>query len=89
MIKMSQRQSIFASNAAKLILWANEQPGMYVTLGEAWRPQEMASLYAQRGMGIARSIHQDRMAIDLNLFLNGEYQSTTAAYKPLGEFWKE
>lgn len=87
-MRLSQRQALFASNIAKLILWANEQPGFYVTLGEAWRPPETAALYAQRGLGIERSLHQDRLACDLNLYIDGDYQTLTSAYKPLGEHWK-
>ena len=35
-----------------------------------------------------KSFHYKQLAIDLNLFRNGRYLKTTAAHKPLGDFWK-
>lgn len=40
------------------------------------------------GSGIRDSLHGDRLAIDLNLFVNGVYQVDAAAYTPLGEEWE-
>jgi hypothetical protein len=37
---------------------------------------------------IAGSFHYQRLAIDLNLFKNGEYLTSTSDHKPLGVFWK-
>ena len=34
------------------------------------------------------SFHYKRLAVDFNLFINGVYQTTTEAHKPLGDFWK-
>jgi len=80
------RQAIFAVNAAKLILHINEA-GYTCTLGEAWRTPEMAAIYAKRGIGIKRSLHCDRLAIDLNLFKDGVYLTGGDAYKQFGEYW--
>lgn len=40
------------------------------------------------GGGIRNSLHGDRLAIDLNLFIAGHYQTQTEAYRPLGEKWE-
>lgn len=40
------------------------------------------------GSGIRNSLHGDRLAIDINLFVNGVYQITTEAYRPIGEKWE-
>jgi hypothetical protein len=58
-----------------------------VTFGEAHRPTWVAAEYARRGLGIATSLHIDRLAIDLNLFIDGKFQTTTAAHKPLADLW--
>ena len=84
---MSVSQSIFAANAAKLILKMSEPP-YSCTFGEAWRPPEMAAVYAKDGRGIKNSLHCKRIAIDLNLFINGEYQKDSMAYKPFGDWWE-
>lgn len=85
---MRKRQSIFLLNVAKLIAWAFEN-GYELTGGELHRTEEQQKIYRQKGLSkIARSKHQDRLAIDLNLFINGVYQTTRAPYKPLAEYWK-
>jgi len=37
--------------------------------------------------GRRHSAHKQRLAIDLNLFLDGEYLTTTEAHRPFGEYW--
>jgi hypothetical protein len=61
-----------------------------LTFGEAWRPDFVQQKYLAEGKTtVKRSKHQDRIAIDLNLFIDGEYQTNTASYRPLGETWKD
>lgn len=83
---LGERQRIFTNNVSKLIMWAYWQ-GYELTFGEAYRTQEQANLNAAAGKGISNSLHMDRLAIDLNLFRDGQYLSTSADHKPLGEFW--
>jgi len=85
-MSLSQKQQKFARLVALLIQQANHQ-GFEVTLGEAYRPPEMAQIYAQDDRGIPNSLHTSRLAIDLNLFLNGRYLTQTEDYRPLGEWW--
>lgn len=40
------------------------------------------------GGGIRNSLHGERLAVDLNLFITGVYQTQTEAYRPLGEKWE-
>lgn len=84
---MSALQEIFAQDAAKLIQKAAEL-GYGVTLGEAWRTPEQAALNAQKGSGIAHSLHIERLALDINLFRNGEYLTQTEDFRTLGEWWE-
>jgi hypothetical protein len=63
-------------------------PGYQVTFGEAWRPQWVAVEYAKRGMGISTSLHIQRLAVDLNLFINGVFQEDGSKHKPTAELWK-
>jgi hypothetical protein len=65
-----------------------EIPGHQVTFGEAHRPTWVATEYARRGLGIATSLHTQRLAVDLMLFKNGVYQTQSAAYRPLADLWK-
>lgn len=84
---LSQKQQKFAQMVALLIQQAKSL-GYEVTLGEAYRPPEVAQIYARDGRGIANSLHTSRLAIDLNLFLDGKYLTQTEDYLPLGEWWE-
>ena len=86
-MKLSEKQAIFAVNVARLILWANEQ-GYRLTFGEAFRPKEMAEIYAKRGIGIKDSQHTKRLAVDFNLFCHGEYMTDSESYARLGVAWE-
>jgi len=84
---LRQRQSEFARLSAGLILHAREL-GYEVTLGEAWRSPAEAARLAAAGTGIAKSLHCDRLALDLNLFKDGVYLRSTTAHEPLGVWWE-
>ena len=86
-MSLSQQQRAFTLNVAKLIQWAYDN-GYELTFGEALRTPEQAAHNATTGAGIANSLHLIKLAIDLNLFKDGQYQTDTEAYRPLGEFWK-
>ena len=74
---LRQRQSEFARNIGLLIAFAYDQ-GYELTFGDA---------YAKTGH-IDGSFHYKRLAIDLNLFKDGVYLTTTEDHRPLGEFWE-
>ena len=74
---LRQKQSKFASMVALLIQFAYEQ-GYEITFGDAWARWEHKE----------HSFHYKRLAIDLNLFLNGRYLRSTKARAPLGLFWE-
>lgn len=86
-MNLSKKQGIFLLNVAKLIQWVNEQD-QYVTGGELLRTKEQQKIYFDSGKSKTMdSSHIDKLAIDLNLFINGVYRGDTEAYKPLGQFW--
>ena len=89
---LREKQSRFAVLAARLILHA-ESTGLEVTLGEVWRSAEQAAfktkINAEKGIGIANSVHRLRLAIDLNLFRQGRLLSSVEDYRPLGEWWEK
>ena len=76
-------QSEFAQCAARLIIEAQTM-GYEVTFGDAYRsPEECERL------GHQSSCHGIRLALDLNLFKDGEYLTNSVHHKPLGEWWCE
>ena len=84
---LSEKQAVFTVMIAQLINWADEH-GYRLTFGETYRIPEQAALNAKNGKGITNSLHTQRLAVDFNLFVNGQYQTNTEAYKPLGEYWE-
>lgn len=84
---LRQKQSAFARLVADLIIEA-DRLGYEVTLGEAYRSPEEAARLAKAGKGVAKSLHTQRLAIDLNLFQGGKYLTASEAYRPLGLYWE-
>ena len=85
---LRQTQSKFARMVADLIIKAYDM-GYEVTLGDAYRdPSLHGAVGIKKAYGHPKSCHKLRLAIDLNLFKDGRYLSSTAAHKPLGEYWE-
>lgn len=84
---LRQKQVRFARLVPRLIDKAFEM-GFEVTLGETWRPQVTADYYRSQGRGISNSLHLDKLAIDLNLFKNGQLITDSEGHRPLGEWWE-
>jgi len=84
---LRQKQNQFAGMVARLLLRAQEM-GYEATLGEAYRTPEQAILNAKKGTGIRNSLHSARLAIDINLFLNGQWLVGSEDHRPLGEWWE-
>jgi hypothetical protein len=86
-MKLSEKQQLFTKMVARLIDFATSK-GYGLTFGEAFRTPEMAAIHAARGKGIKHSLHSDRLAVDFNLFIDGEYKADTESHRPIGEFWE-
>jgi hypothetical protein len=63
--------------------------GYELTAGEAFRSREEALRLSRVGKGILQSLHTSRLAIDLNLFKNGEYLILSSDHTALGEWWEK
>ncbi len=88
-MSLSKAQWEFLKDVAKLITYAQEQELM-LTGGELWRSDAQHALNLKEGKSQAKhSDHQDRLAIDFNLFVAGEIQwSKNEHWEKLGSFWK-
>jgi hypothetical protein len=85
-VTLGEQQRKFLPLVAKLIEWAYSN-GYELTAGECYRSPEQAALNAQHGTGIANSLHILRLAVDLNVFKDGVYQTDKEPYRPLGDYW--
>lgn len=85
---LSDQQHLFATQLTMLFRWLTDK-GYKYTLGEAHRPQEMQYLYLKEGKTkVDYSLHQDRLAIDLNIFIDGELTYDRDKLKPIGDYWE-
>ena len=87
-MSLSVRQQQFAGLLGQFLTWIYAESDYEVTMGECYRTPEMAEIYAKQGKGIKDSLHCKRLAVDLNLFIDGVYITDTESYKTLGEKWK-
>ena len=86
---LGQKQRQFAKLVARLIDQAHAL-GFEVTLGDAYRdPRVHGALGVRKSYSHPSSAHKVRLAIDLNLFKNGEYLEQTSDHQPLGEWWEK
>jgi len=73
---------------AQLIIWAYDN-GYELTFGDAYRdPRVHGQLGEKVGYGHKNSAHKQRLAVDLNLFKDGQYLTSTEDHRLLGEFWE-
>ena len=79
-MSLRKEQSEFAARVPFLILKALDI-GYEVTLGDAYRDPRAP-------YGSPSSKHKRRLAIDINLFRDGEYLTETSDHTKLGEFWE-
>lgn len=84
---MVEKQAKFTLMIANLIKKADEM-GYQLTFAEAYRPPELAELYAKQGRGIRNSLHCQRLAVDFNVFKNGKYLKSGKEFEDLGVWWE-
>ena len=77
---LGEKQRRFTRMIGELIGWAYEN-GYELTFGDAYRDPRVS-------YGHQNSLHRKRLAVDLNLFINGEWQQSTESHTPLGEYWE-
>lgn len=86
---LREKQTRFALHVGALIQRATDL-GYGVTLGEAWRSPEQAEWNAQHHLGVACSLHTERLAIDLNLFRpDGSLVTDDTGHRDLGAWWTQ
>lgn len=76
-MSLRKNQSKFVDMTVLLIMFARSK-GYEITYGDTF-----ASSGHRKG-----SFHYKRLAIDLNLFLDGKYLTSTDDHLPLGKFWE-
>ena len=89
-ISLSQKQRAFTRMLADLIQFAYEQ-GYELTVGDAFRDPRLHGEHGtKKGYGSSKSVHKLRLAMDLNLWVNGKYIQTSdhPAWDELHNHWE-
>ena len=85
---LRQKQSRFTRMIGKLIEFATAN-GYELTFGDAYRDPRVHGDFGERkSYSHPKSLHKMRLAIDFNLFRQGQYLTSTHDYLPLGEYWE-
>lgn len=87
---LSEAQRALPPMIAKLIDYAYKH-GYELTFGDAYRDPRVHGKFGESkpsSYSHSRSNHKRRLAVDLNLFRDGVYLTTTEAHRPLGEYWE-
>ena len=85
---LGTEQKAFVHDMARLIEWAYDN-GYELSLGDGYRdPRVFGMLGVKKGYGHKSSNHKRRLAVDFNLFKDGEYCMASNDHRPLGEYWE-
>lgn len=91
-MSLGSRQRAFTRAIAVLILFAYDEFNVELTVGDAYRdPKVHGKLGEKKAYGAKNSVHKLRLAIDLNLFVDGEYIRSGAhpVWKRLHITWEQ
>lgn len=94
MLPRGDAQLLFPRLLGKLLTYAAESAGIALKMGECHRTPEQAKWNAEHGLGIANSLHTERLAVDLLCFreIGGKWvwlkTGAEPEYRVLGNYWK-
>jgi len=87
-MKLGAKQELFMRLLPRLIDKAHEL-GFEIRGGDLERNQAVFGIMGiKNGYGHKNSCHKLKLAIDLNLFLDGKWQTETEQHEELGEWWE-
>ncbi len=84
---LHEAQALHVKLVAQLIQFVYSK-NFELTWGEAYRTTQQAQWDAAHHTGIVNSVHCDRLAVDFQLFKDGQYLTDSSAYKFMGDYWK-
>ena len=88
-MNLGQKQELFMRLLPRLIDKAHEL-GFDVRGGDLFRDPRVHGAWNEKGgYGAVRSCHKLKLAIDLNLFRDGGFKSSTDDHRELGEWWEK
>ncbi len=87
-MKLGQKQRLFSKLTIQLYQYIIDQ-GYEFTYGDAYRdPRAFGIVGEIKNYGRSKSNHKIRLAIDINLFKDGKYLTSTIDHTPIGKYWE-
>lgn len=88
-MKLGKKQELFMRLLPQLINKAHEL-GFEIRGGDLFRDGRTNGEYGEKkGYGREKSNHKLKLAIDLNLFMDGKFMAETLDHEELGEWWEK
>ena len=88
-MKLSDIQNEFMMDVSVLIQYIQTIKGYKCTGGELYRTMDQQRIHLRNGKSTTlRSSHLQRLAIDLNIFINGRLTYKKEDLQEIGEFWE-
>lgn len=88
-MRLSEQRCLFSRLISELVLWVpNNLPGHVLAFNEVKREPATTIANAEKGTGIASSLHLSGLAADMLLYIDGVYATSTEAHRRIGEHWK-
>lgn len=84
---LSEQRRLFAKNLGELLDFIYAR-GDACEIEEVKRSRAQADQNAATGAGIPNSLHLIGLAVDLSLFVGGEFTTEIEAYRPIADYWK-
>jgi hypothetical protein len=85
-VGVSEKRRLLAKLLPRLLDFIYDR-GDECEIEEVKRSQAQADANAQSGAGIANSLHVLGLAVDLSMFVDGNYSTQLEDYRAAGEFW--
>jgi hypothetical protein len=91
-VKLSDQQYEFGKDVILLLMFLHRN-GIKYSLGECWRRPETQKILHEKGYSnVDKGGHQDKLAIDIFMWLNGKFMEYTWENRDrlifVGDFWK-
>ena len=73
-MSLGSMQEEFTIAMARLIVFAYEELGIKIRFGDTYRDSRVHGAFGEKlGYGAAYSVHKQKLAADLNVFIGGDY----------------
>lgn len=87
-LTLGQKQELFATLVPRLLDHIHSL-GYQTRLGDLFRdPRVFGAVGETKGYGHAKSAHKNKLALDVNLFLDGVFLQDSESHAVFGAYWE-